>query len=104
MTKKTTKAKTKRRLRTAMKGISRIDSKSTHGWYVRCYKGGKVYAKLFSDSKFGGKIRGLATAKRHRDREKILLEDLEPGECLIYRDSFKFPPGLIPVTKKVGGE
>lgn len=39
----------------ANKGISRIDSGSTHGWFVRGYRNGKTYSKLFSDRKCGGK-------------------------------------------------
>lgn len=31
------------------KGISRIDSHNTHGWFVRGYKNGQTYSKLFSD-------------------------------------------------------
>ncbi len=36
---------------TNKKGISRIDSGSTRGWYVRGYRNGKTYSKLFSDKK-----------------------------------------------------
>ena len=32
------------------KGISRIDSKDTHGWNARVYFKGKSYSKLFSDN------------------------------------------------------
>ncbi len=49
-----------------MKGISRIDSKGTHGWYVRVYKNGKTYSKLYSDNKYGGKDRALKIAKKAR--------------------------------------
>lgn len=47
-----------------MKGISRIDSKGTHGWYVRVYKNGKTYSKLYSDRKYGGKERALKIAQK----------------------------------------
>lgn len=49
------------------RGISRIDSKTTHGWYVRGYKNGKVYSKLFSDAKSGGYDHALDYAKTYRD-------------------------------------
>ncbi len=49
------------------KGISRIDSNSTHGWFVRGYKNGKTYSKLFSDKKCGGKRKALWAARAHRD-------------------------------------
>ena len=49
-----------------MKGISRIDSKGTHGWYVRVYTNGKTYSKLYSDNKYGGKERALKFAQKAR--------------------------------------
>ncbi len=53
----------------AMKFISRIDSGSTHGYYVRTYKGaGVVDSKLFSDLKIGGKRKALKAAQEHRDK------------------------------------
>lgn len=57
-----------------MKGISRIDAKGTHGWYVRIYKNGKTYSKLYSDNKYGGKDRALDFAKKAR---QIALETLK---------------------------
>lgn len=57
-----------------MKGISRIDAKGTHGWYVRIYKNGKTYSKLYSDNKYGGKDRALNFAKKAR---QIALETLK---------------------------
>lgn len=57
-----------------MKGISRIDAKGTHGWYVRIYKNGKTYSKLYSDNKYGGKERALSFAKKAR---QIALETLK---------------------------
>jgi len=50
-----------------MKGISRIDSGSTHGWFVRAYKNGKTYSKLFSDGKWKGSEPALAAARQHRE-------------------------------------
>ncbi len=59
---------------TANKGISRIDSGSTHGWFVRGYRNGKTYSKLFSDRKCGGKAKAQKEAKKFRDS---LYESLE---------------------------
>ncbi|NOZ03840.1 MAG: hypothetical protein GXO92_04420 [FCB group bacterium] len=59
---------TKRKLR----GISRIDSdaKNMHGWFVRVYLSGKVYAnKYFSDLKYGGKRKALHAAVEYRDEK-----------------------------------
>jgi len=53
--------------RTIMSGISRIDSGTTHGYFVRGYRNSKTYSKLFSDRKIGGKGKALKAAKLHRD-------------------------------------
>ncbi|MFW5883065.1 MAG: AP2 domain-containing protein [Verrucomicrobiota bacterium] len=72
------------------KGISRIDSGSTHGWFVRGYRNGKTYSKLFSDRKCGGKRKALDMAREYRDQ---LLEELSKipskprGRRLVYRDA-----------------
>ena len=58
----------------AMKGISRIDSDSTHGWVVRGYRNGKTYSKLFSDRKLGGKGKSQKLAKAYRDELNAELE------------------------------
>ncbi len=58
----------------ANKGISRIDSGSTHGWFVRGYRNGKTYSKLFSDRKCGGKGKAQKLARTYRDE---LQKDLE---------------------------
>jgi hypothetical protein len=50
------------------KGISRIDSVSTHGWFVRGYRNGKTFSKLFSDLKNGGKDSALSEARAFRER------------------------------------
>ncbi|MCC5927403.1 MAG: hypothetical protein JJU41_12670 [Bacteroidetes bacterium] len=57
-----------------MKGISRIDSKGTHGWYVRIYRAGKTYSKLYSDNKYGGKEKALVLAQKAR---QAALETLD---------------------------
>lgn len=56
------------------KGISRIDSGSTHGWFVRGYRNGKTYSKLFSDRKWGDKEKALTAARGYRDE---LLNELD---------------------------
>ena len=45
------------------KGISRIDSGSTHGWFVRGYRNGKTFSRLFSDLKHGGRDQALEEAR-----------------------------------------
>ncbi len=68
----------------ALTGVSRIDSKNTHGWFVRVYKESKTHSKLFSDLKCGGKEKALELAIEHRDemRKELGLP------------AFKVVPGL----------
>lgn len=58
-----------------LKGISRIDSKSTHGWYVRIYGIKSVFAcKLFSDRLYGGKQAALKNAIKYRDHNQMVAD------------------------------
>ena len=61
---------------TANKGISRIDSGSTHGWFVRGYRNGTTYSKLFSDRKCGGKGKAQKAAKAFRDELNVKIESI----------------------------
>jgi hypothetical protein len=72
------------------KGISRIDSGSTHGWFVRGYRNGKTWSRLFSDIKCGGREQALAEARAFRDELQEQLEALpaEPrARRVVTRDS-----------------
>ncbi len=51
-----------------IKGISRIDSKHTHGWFVRISREGKIHSKMFSDGPHGGKDDALQAAIQYRDQ------------------------------------
>ena len=62
--------------RTTNKGISRIDSGSTRGFFVRAYRNGKTYAKLFSDRKSGGKGKAQRLAKAYRDELHAQLAEI----------------------------
>jgi hypothetical protein len=93
-----------------LKGISRIDAKGTHGWYVRIYKNGKTYSKLYSDNRYGGTEQALKYAKKAR---KAALETLMtvPGNDqrrLVSHDK-RNKSGIIGVSRTVkqnttGGE
>jgi len=62
-------------MRTKLKGISRIDSKNTHGWYVRIYLNGGVFvSKLFSDRLHGGKQQALKDAQVFRDHNQMVAD------------------------------
>ena len=57
------------------KGVSRIDSKNTHGWYVRIYADGGVFvSKLFSDRLHGGKQQALKDAITFRDHNQMVAD------------------------------
>lgn len=57
------------------KNISRIDSKNTHGWYVRIYLNGGVFAsKLFSDKICDGKEKALKNAILYRDHNQMVAD------------------------------
>ena len=75
--------------RTKNKGISRIDSRATHGWFVRGYKNGKTFSKLFSDLKLGGKTKALDMATAYRNELHSKLEKVpkkERARRIVYRD------------------
>lgn len=60
-------------------GISRIDQKSTHGWYCRVYKQGhRNISKLFSDTKYGGKRDAYEMAKDWVSSYRLNPDDI-PG-------------------------
>ncbi len=67
---------TKSKKETTPKGISRIDSGSTHGWYVRVYRNGKTYSKLYSDNKYGGKEKALKYAEKAREMAQESIEKI----------------------------
>ena len=66
-----------------MKGISRIDSRDTHGWFVRKYRDGKTYSRFFSDSRYNSKAKALTAAKEYRAK---LDEKFPPPETTAYRN------------------
>ena len=68
---------------TKMKGISRIDSRDTHGWFVRKYREGKTYSRFFSDSRYNSKTKALTAAKEYRAK---LDEKFPPPETTAYRN------------------
>jgi cytidine deaminase len=65
------------------RGITRIDSHDTHGWFVRAYKAGKTTSKLFSDAIYGGKNKALKEAQDFRESlVKRLTEAVGEGETV----------------------
>lgn len=83
-----------------IKGISRIDSRGTHGWYVRVKKNGKSFAKLFSDSKYNGRDHALKCAKK---AHAIAMETMgtapsTPSRRLVTTDK-RNKTGMVGVNK-----
>ena len=69
------KRKGRGKRKTKHKNISRIDSKNTHGWYVRIYANGELFvSKLFSDKICGGKQNALKYAKLYRDHNRMVAD------------------------------
>jgi len=56
------------------RGISRIDSSNTHGWFVRVYRDEAIYSKLFSDGRHGGKAEAQVAAVAYRNELEALLD------------------------------
>lgn len=84
-----------------MRGISRIDSGSTHGWFVRGYRNGKTYSKLFSDRKSGGRDKAREAAISHRDElhEELKQIPQKPrARRMVYRDS-RNTTGVLGVSR-----
>jgi hypothetical protein len=83
-----------------MKGISRIDAKGTHGWYVRIYKSGKTYSKLYSDNKYGGTERALKFAKKAREMALETLKNVPDSNSrrLVSHDK-RNKSGIIGVSR-----
>ncbi len=76
-----------------LKGISRIDSRSTHGWYVRIYANGGVFtSKLFSDRQYGSKEKALKNAIAWRDHNQMVAD--------IYKKEHPMPKKRPPYYKK----
>lgn len=76
--------------RSKEKGISRIDSGSTHGWFVRGYRNGKTYSRLFSDMKYGSKAAAYEEALAFRDKlyEKLVdIPRMPRARRLVMRDT-----------------
>ena len=82
-------------------GISRIDTDSTHGWYVRAYRNGTVRSKFFSDRKHGDIVSALESAKKYRDELFAAVSELpkEPRKRSPQISAKKSGTGVVGVTK-----
>ena len=80
------------------KGISRIDSKDTHGWFVRVYNETITYSKLFSDLKCGGREIALTKAIAFRDDLIQEIGKTYPARRIVRRDK-RNKSGVIGVCR-----
>lgn len=86
---------------TKEKGISRIDSGSTHGWFVRGYRNGKTFSRLFSDLKCGGRDKSLRAARDFRSMLYSQLENMpaRPRSRRIVTKDARNKTGVLGVCK-----
>ena len=80
------------------KGISRIDSKDTHGWFVRVYNDSITYSKLFSDRKWGGREVALNKAISFRDDLIKEIGKTYPARRIVRKDK-RNKSGVIGVCR-----
>ncbi|MCS6884008.1 MAG: AP2 domain-containing protein [Acidobacteriota bacterium] len=87
------------------KGISRIDSNRTHGWYVRVIYQGKICCKFFSDGKYGSSEKALKQAIKFRNAAEKELGKPRTDRVIVTR-SPRNKTGIIGVVrlKKDGHE
>jgi hypothetical protein len=85
----------------SLKGISRIDSGSTHGWFVRAYRNNKTYSKLISDSKFESKEHALKEAIKVRDQfnKQIAKITKRPSKRRIVKSDSRNLTGELGVSR-----
>ncbi len=85
------------------KGISRIDSGSTHGWFVRGYRNGRTWSRLFSDRKCGGREEALAAARAFRDRlhAELQAQPKAPRARRIVQRDARNTTGVLGVCRTV---
>ncbi len=80
------------------RGISRLDSKDTHGWFVRIYNDSETYSKLFSDRKFGGREVSLQKALEYRNDLIQRIGKTYPARRVVNKDS-RNKTGVIGVCR-----
>lgn len=81
------------------KGITRVDSAKTHGWFVRIYRSPRLtFSKLFSDGVYGGLDPSYNIAVKFRD----LAEETLPNTNhlrYIAKESSRNSTGILGVTE-----
>jgi hypothetical protein len=80
------------------RGISRIDTKNTHGWLMRLSHARKTYSKLFSDGVYGGAKKSLKAAQKYQKKLAKELDAPLPSE-----KKRTGPPRRVAVNKGTTG-
>lgn len=85
----------------SLKGISRIETSSTFGWYVRVYRNKKTYSKFFSDSKFGGKDKALEMAISQKEELNKLIIGIpkKPTKRRVVTTDMRNTTGVLGVSR-----
>jgi hypothetical protein len=84
-----------------LKGISRIETNSTVGWYVRVYRNQKTYSKFFSDSKFGGKELSFKKAITQREKLNKMIDKIpkKPTKRRVVNNDKRNKTGVLGVSR-----
>jgi len=100
------KAKEKKRHRTSSKpeserGLTRVDSRNTHGWMMRLYHQGIIYTKLFSDGVYGSTKKALKAARKYREQlaKKLGIESLDKRRRVRSVSTQSVPTGVVGVYR-----
>lgn len=85
----------------SLKGISRIETTSTLGWYVRVYRNKKTYSKFISDSKFGGKEKALEMAILEKGELSKMINEIpkKPTKSRVVTKDRRNTTGVLGVSR-----
>lgn len=85
----------------SQKGISRIETSSTLGWYVRVYRNKRTYSKFFSDTKFGGKDKALEMALFEKEELSKMISKIpkKPTKRRVVTKDKRNTTGVLGVSR-----
>jgi hypothetical protein len=82
-----------------MKGISRIDSNHTHGWFVRVFRNGQTHSKMFSDGVHEGREKALRAAQKYKEEYEIKYPPTHISTRLRSRPQKNNSSGVVGVSE-----
>ena len=85
----------------SQKGISRIETSSTLGWYVRVYRNKKTYSKFLSDTKYGGKDKALEMALFEKEELSKMISKIpkKPTKRRVVTKDKRNTTGVLGVSR-----